>query len=101
MPSSSSAAKFIEEAVNHPEWLKTIEGGQPDTVVALANEHGFACSFDDLKEAARGMLPGDAPDKEEVDEAASGMSELESDTGYGNDTGYAALYGVAGTILKM
>ena len=29
------------------------------------------------------------------------MSDFENDTGYGNDTGYAALFGVAGTILKM
>ena len=29
------------------------------------------------------------------------MSELANDTGYGNDTGYAALYGIAGVILKM
>ncbi len=29
------------------------------------------------------------------------MSDLSNDTGYGDDTGYAALYGVAGVILKM
>ncbi len=108
MPSSSPAAKFIEESVNHPEWLKTIEAGQPDAVVALAREHGFECSLDDLKQAARELLPAsegkdgtEGPGQKEVDEAASGMSDFESDTGYGNDTGYAALYGVAGTILKM
>ena len=108
MPSSSPAAKFIEESVNHPEWLKTIEGGQSDAVVALAREHGFECSLDDLKQAARELLPaseekggdGTASEKE-VDEAAAGMSDFENDTGYGNDTGYAALYGVAGVILKM
>ena len=101
MPSSSPAAKFIEEAVNHPEWLKTIEAGQSAAVVALANEHGFACSIDDLKAAARDLLPGQSPDQAEIDETASGLSDFENDTGYGNDTGYAALYGVAGTILKM
>ena len=47
------------------------------------------------------MLPGSAPDQKEIDEAASGMNDFESDTGYGSDTGYAVLYGVAGTILKM
>ena len=108
MPSQSPAAKFIEESVNHPEWLKTIEAGPADAVVALAREHGFECSLDDLKQAARDLLPGSedhggvgAPDKKEIDEAAAGMSDFESDTGYGNDTGYAALYGVAGVILKM
>ena len=108
MPSNSPAAKFIEESVNHPEWLKTIEAGQPDAVLALAKEHGFECSLDDLKQAAQELLPGTPAsggeghaDKAEIDEAASGMSELETDTGYGNDTGYAALYGVAGIILKM
>ena len=100
MPSTSPAAKFIEESVNHPEWLKTIETGQADDVVALAGEHGFACSIDELRAAARDLLPG-TPDKKEIDEAASGMSDFENDTGYGSDTGYAALYGVAGTILKM
>ena len=102
MPTNSPAAKFIEESVNHPEWLKVIEAGQPDAVVALAKERGFECSLDDLKQAAQELLPGEgSADKEEIDEAASGMSELETDTGYGNDTGYAALYGVAGVILKM
>lgn len=108
MPSNSPAAKFIEESVNHPEWLKTIETGQANAVVALAKEHGFECSLDDLKQAAQDLLPGTPAnggephaDKAGIDEAASGMSELETDTGYGNDTGYAALYGVAGVILKM
>lgn len=108
MPSNSPAAKFIEESVNHPEWLKTIEAGQPGAIVALAKEHGFECSLDDLKKAARDLLPGHSeqedeapPAKKEIDEAAAGMSDFESDTGYGNDTGYAALYGVAGVILKM
>ena len=36
--SNSPAAKFIEESVNHPEWLKTIEAGQADAVVELAKE---------------------------------------------------------------
>lgn len=107
MPSHSPAAKFIEESVNHPEWLKTIEAGQADAVVALAKEHGFECSLADLKQAAQELLPGKdgggegTANQTEIDEAASGMSELETDTGYGNDTGYAALYGVAGVILKM
>ena len=96
MPSNSPAAKFIEESVNHPEWLKTIESGQADAVVALAKEHGFECSFDDLKQAAHELVP----DKQ-VDEAAAGLSDFENDAGYGNDTGYAALFGVAGAILKM
>lgn len=101
MSSQSPAAKFIEESVNHPEWLKTIETGKAEAVVALAKEHGFDCSLDDLKQAAQELLPGSQANEEEVDEAASGMSELKTDTGYGNDTGYAALYGVAGVILKM
>ena len=36
--SSAPAAKFIEDAVNHPEWLKTIETGPADAVVSLARE---------------------------------------------------------------
>ena len=103
MTSPSPAAKFIEESVNHPEWLKTIEAGQSDAVVALAREHGFDCTLDDLKQAARELLPeGEEKDGgSKVDEATAGMSDFENDTGYGNDTGYAALYGVAGVILKM
>ncbi len=109
MPTSSTpAAKFIEDAVNHPEWLKTIETGQADAVVQLARDNGFECSLDDLKQAARDLLGGASaqggekqPDQKETDDAASGLSELANDTGYGNDTGYAALYGVAGVILKM
>ena len=108
MPTSSPASKFIEDSVNHPEWLKVIEAGEPDAVVNLAKEHGFEGSLEDLKQAARDLLAGTPeaegqghPDKKETDNAAAGMSDLANDTGYGNDTGYAALYGVAGVILKM
>ena len=106
MPDDQSpAAKFIEDSVNHPEWLKTIEAGQPDAVVKLATENGYQCSLDDLKAAAKALVGTEAdqgePSKQEVDEAASGMSDFQNDTGYGDDTGYAALFGVAGMILKM
>ena len=105
---TAEASKFIEEAVNHPEWLKTVEAAQPEAVVKLAKDNGFDCTLDDLKQAARDLLAGSEkqeqaghPDTKEVDEAASGLSDFQNDTGYGNDTGYAALYGVAGVILKM
>lgn len=107
MPNPSPASKFIEESVNHPEWLKAIETGPADRVVGLAKEQGFEVSLDDLKAAARALLSenggeaGGKPSKQEIDEAASGMSDFQNDTGYGDDTGYAALYGVAGTILKF
>ena len=106
MPEDKSpAAKFIDESVNHPEWLKTIETGDAGAVVKLAADHGFPCSLDDLKTAAKAVLGTEAdqgePTGQEVDEAAAGMSDFENDTGYGNDTGYAALFGVAGAILKM
>ncbi len=99
------AAEFIEDSVNHPEWLKTIEAGQSDVVVKLAADNGYACSLDDLKTAAKALIGTEAdqgePSGKEVDEAASGMSDFQNDTGYGDDTGYAALFGVAGMILKM
>ena len=108
MSNDSPAAKFIEDSINHSEWLKIIEAGPADAVVKLAGDNGYACTLNDLKEAARNLLAGSQkegaeaqPSEAEVDEAASGMSDLESDTGYGDDTGYAALYGVAGVILKM
>lgn len=108
MPSTSPASQFIESSVNHTDWLKVIEAGQPDTIIKLANENGFACSLEDLKQAARDLLAGSQekegkghPDQKEVDDAAAGMSDLENDTGYGGDTGYAALYGVAGVILRI
>lgn len=103
MPNESPASKFIEESVNHPEWLKAIEGGSGETVVSLAKEHGFEVSLEDLKGAAKELLANGQgePSKKEIDEAASGMSDFQNDTGYGDDTGYAALYGVAGTILKL
>ena len=106
MPEDKSpAAKFIEDSVNHPEWLKTIEAGQADAVVRLATENGYQCSLDDLKTAAKAVIGTEAnsgePSGKEVDEAASGMSDFQNDTGYGDDTGYAALFGVAGMILKM
>ena len=108
MPNASQASKFIAESVNHPEWLKTIEAGQPEAVVGLAKEKGFDVSLDDLKGAAKELLTSGQqgtekkyPTEKEIDEAASGMSDFQNDTGYGDDTGYAALYGVAGVILKM
>ena len=106
MPDDKSpAARFIEDAVNHPEWLKTIETGQADAVLKLAADQGYPCALEDLKTAAKALVgtaaDGAEPTASEVDEAASGMSEFQNDTGYGNDTGYAALDGVAGMILKM
>ena len=107
MPNNSQASKFIEESVNHPEWLKTIESGPAEAVVNLAKENGFEITLGDLKEAAKELLGGSQggekaePSQGEIDEAASGMSDFQNDTGYGDDTGYAALYGVAGMILKM
>ncbi len=101
------ASQFIEESVKHPEWLRTVEGGEPQAIVRLANEQGFPCSLEDLKQAATELLAGNqaagqsAPDKTKIDEAASGLSDLDGESGYGDDTGYAALYGVAGTILKL
>ena len=61
--SSAPAAKFIEDAVNHQEWLKIIETGQADAVVKLAQENGFECSLDDLKQAAKDLLAG-TPEQE-------------------------------------
>lgn len=108
MTTNSPASKFIEDSVNHPDWLKVIEGGPADAVLKLAKDNGFDCSWEDLQGAARDLIGGSQenegqghPDKKEIDDAASGMSDLSNDTGYGDDTGYAALYGVAGVILKM
>ncbi len=106
MPNQSPASKFIAESVNHPEWLKTIEAGQSEEIVKLAKAQGFEVSLDDLKTAAKELMTSNEagkaePSAKEIDEAASGMSDFQNDTGYGDDTGYAALYGVAGTILKL
>ena len=104
---STPASQFIDESVKHPDWLRVVEGGDPQAIVQLANEQGFQCSIEDLKQAASELLAGnpaagqDEPDKKKIDEAASGLSDLESESGYGDDTGYAALYGVAGMILKV
>ena len=106
---TAEASRFIEETVNHPEWLKTIEAAQAEKVVELAKSNGFDCSLEDLKQAAKDLLAGNDeakenaghPNKAEVDEAAAGLSDFQNDTGYSNDTGYAALYGVAGVIIKM
>lgn len=106
MPENKSpAAKFIEDTVNRPEWLKAIEAGPGEAVVKLATDNGYRCTLDDLKAAAKAVIGTEAgkgePSQQAVDEAVSGMSDFENDTGYGGDTGYAALFGVAGTILKM
>ena len=105
---STPASQFIEQSVQHPEWLRTIEGGEAQAIVQLANAQGFACSLEDLKQAARELLsanqPGGkegGPDQKQIDEAASGLSDLDAESGYGDDTGYAALYGAAGAILKL
>ena len=104
---STPASQFIDESVKHPDWLRIVEGGDPQAIVQLANEQGFQCSIEDLKQAASELLSGNQaasqgePDKKKIDEAASGLSDLEGESGYGDDTGYAALYGVAGMILKV
>lgn len=108
MPANASASRFITASIEHPTWLEVIEAGPADAVVKLARDNGFECTLDELKQAALELVPAghDAggagqTDAKAIDEAASGMSDLETDTGYGNDTGYAALFGVAGTILKL
>ena len=108
MPNNSQASKFIEESVNHPEWLKVIESAQSEAVVGLAKDNGFDVSIEELKAAASDLLSNSQqgqtktePNQQLIDEAASGLSDFQNDTGYGDDTGYAALYGVAGIILKM
>ena len=108
MPHNSQAAKFIEQSVNHPAWLKTIESAQGTAVVDLAKENGFDVTLEELKAAASELLSTNQqgqtkaqPSPAQIDEAASGLSDFQNDTGYGDDTGYAALYGVAGVILKM
>ncbi len=101
---ASPASKFIDESVKHPEWLRVVEAGDSARVVQLAKEQGFDCSLADLKEAATLLLKpngGAGASGDKVNEAASGLSDLDSESGYGDDTGYAALYGVAGAILKM
>ena len=105
---STPASQFIERSVQHPDWLRTIEGGGARAIVQLANEQGFACSLEDLKKAASALLSanqpggqGGAPGKKQIDEAASGLSDLEGESGYGDDTGYAARYVVAVAILNL
>ena len=101
---ASPASQFIDESVKHPEWLRVVESGDSSKVIELAKEQGFDCSLEDLKEAAGQVLKtsaGDGVNHDKIDEAASGLSDLDSESGYGDDTGYAALYGVAGAILKM
>ena len=105
---SNGASQFIEKSVTHPDWLRVVETGKAEEVVRLANDNGFECSLEDLKAAAADLLKTDesgesksGSDAKRINDAASGLSDLESETGYGDDTGYAALYGVAGAILKM
>ena len=101
---ASSASQFIDDSVKHPDWLRVIESGDSSQVVQLCKEQGYECSLVDLKQAAAELLktsPDAGESNEKVNEAASGLSDLESESGYGDDTGYAALYGVAGAILKM
>ncbi len=105
---SSPSTQFIEDCVTHPEWLRVIEAGEAAAILELAKTHGYGCTLEELKESATELLSGGRqavrgtrPDAAVIDAAASGLSDLESDAGYGDDTGYAALYGVAGSILKL
>lgn len=103
------AKEFIEQAVNHSEWMAELEkSSSRDTLLRVASANGFECSFEDLQEAARevvgsggsGEATGRMPDAQQVNEAAAGMGDAQ-EMGYGSDTGLAMYYGLAGLILKL
>ena len=107
---NSRAKDFIEQAVNHPEWMEGL-GKDPsrETLLRATSAHGFECSFEDLQAAAREVVgsggtgeatTGQQPDAKQVNEAAAGMGNAQ-EMGYGSDTGYAMYYGLAGLILKL
>lgn len=101
---SNEAFRFLQEAAGKPEWVSAIENGGSDEIVALAQENGYPCQMEDLKKAAAEIIQGsDKPDdvsRGEIEEAAAGSVGFDKRGGYGSDSGFAIMSGIAASLLK-
>lgn len=100
----NDAFRFLQEAVGKPDWVSTITDGEADEIVALAEENGYKCGLDDLKKVAREIIKGTEDPKDvsgqDIKEASAASVGFDKRGGYGSDSGFALMSGVAASVLK-
>lgn len=98
------AFHFLQEAVGKPGWIETITEGEGDKVVALARENGYQCDLNDLKKVAGEIVHGTGEPQDvsqgEIKEAEAGSVGFDKRGGYGSDSGFAMISGLAAALLK-
>lgn len=98
------AFHFLQEAAAKPDWAERIKEGTSADILALARENGYECEWADLQEVSRELIkgsdqPGKVP-KRDVEEAAAASAGFDEKGGYGSDSGFALLSGIAAAVLK-
>lgn len=100
----SDSFRFLQEAVGKPEWVSTIEKGSGEDVVSLARENGYDLDLARLRSMAAELVhgtgePGDVT-KREIEEAAESSAGFSERGGYGSDSGFGLMSGLAAALLK-
>lgn len=98
------AFRFLQEAASKPDWTATIVNGGTDEILTLARENGYHCDLEGLKHVAREIIAGtDQPGAvsgQDIQEASARSVGFDKKGGYGSDSGFALMSGVAASILK-
>lgn len=101
---AKQALHFLQQAAAKPDWAEKIKEASSSEILALARENGFECEWGDLEEVSREIIKGSdrpgsvsEPDLEEASAASTGFDER---GGYGSDSGFALLSGIAAAVLK-
>lgn len=100
----NDAFRFLQEAVGKPDWTATIKDCGAEQIVSLAQENGYKCELEDLKKVAREIIKGtDEPEKvseEEIEDASAASVGFNKRGGYGSDSGFALMSGLAAAVLE-
>lgn len=100
----NDAFRFLQEAAGKPDWTKTITDGGEKEILSLAHGHGYDCGMDDLKQVAREIIKGKEDAKEvsrqDIKDASAASVGFDQKGGYGSDSGFALMSGVAASVLK-
>ncbi len=98
------AFRFLQEAAGKPAWTSTITDGGPDEIVALAQENGYRFEMEDLKKVAREIIKGSDDPKDvsgqDIEEASAASVGFDKQGGYGSDSGFVLMSGIAASVLK-
>lgn len=100
----NDAFRFLQEAAGKPDWTRTVTDGGEREILSLARDHGYGCGMDELKQVAREILKGTEGAKEvsrqDIKEASADSVGFERKGGYGSDSGFALMSGIAAAVLK-